>query len=441
MITLPVVGMSMCLVATLLAVLAPRRLASAYAVGGSLLVVLLVHIEFDAQLYAVAVASLVVLNMVAWLRMGSPRTLTLPQFAFLGWMGISPALHATGPGDLVRGVALAALLVLFAANTVALRSELVAVLRVVTGIVLPLEALLATLERFAGMNAIWPRRGGMVFRADGVNNLWNDAGGRALGTMGWAITLGEVTAILTVLATWFFFTTRRVFWLGSAVLGIYVIALSGTRTAIIMLIAAGTCAVFLTAWRRIVSFGVGMIGITVLLLLYAPELPAMLGFGERSAGSSSVLHRQAVLDSAGNLILRNPLEAIFGSGYSSVPDLFTQGVLVGSGGTVVVDNEYVRSLAALGIIGIGLLVLVAVGALVRGPTVTRVLVVTVLVGATSYDIFSWSSLLLLSVVVLSMDLRSTEVTSGSAVIGAMAATTNRAVSGALLPEHKRLLRE
>ncbi|MFD5224630.1 hypothetical protein ACFWHT_03325 [Microbacterium sp. NPDC058342] len=384
----------------LIAIFSPLRRARQVVVVVTFLMFVLVHTEVEQS----AVALLVALAINAFVVMRLGGTAGVPVFlgCALVWAGLREVFAAAQLEAIAVPIITALVLILLGGHVRRLGSDIVWSLQVIVVVTVVVQFISGIGERFLGANAPWPRRDGVTFNIVGSNNLWPELGGRAMGTMGWAITLGQMMAVCVVLAVWFFLRSRRWPWLLIAAGGVMVILLSGTRTGLLMVAAALLVALVARAKRIWVALllTIGAVGAIAVGPLFLGDL---FGFGGDVEGTRSVEHRRLVSGSIPDLLGQSFGSVLFGHGYDSVPGLLESGVIHGVAGVPVTDNEFIRTLAGLGLLGVLLWAGAFVFAFLRGTVVIRALVAALLVGAASYDTLTWRSLLITTVVVLSMN--------------------------------------
>jgi hypothetical protein len=265
-------------------------------------------------------------------------------------------------------------------------------------LVIMLEVALGVLEEFFGLKALWPRANGTDVISDRVNSVIPLLAGRAMGTASHPILYGILLAFSVVICLWFAVKRRSPWLFVAAGAGLVGMLFAGSRTALICVVLAVLLWLLATVRHRLTLF-VPLIVITVLgavgtfAFTFSSDDKALLA-------SDSFAHRLGILDTAGNLLLRNPVEVIFGSGFQSTGALIKTGVVHGVNGINVFDEEYIRTLACLGLVGLVLLISSTVLGLIRGNLHSRLLVVVLVVGFATFDALSWRLTATLFVVVI-----------------------------------------
>lgn len=384
------------------ALLAPLHRARQMAVVSTVLVFVLVHTEVTQSAAALFVA--LGINVLVSLRVHDLPAAPVLLGAVVMWTAGRQTLAVPEIGEGGVYVVTAMVLLLLAGHVRRLGRDVVWSLQVIVAVTVVIQLISALGERLLAWDAPWPRRDGVTYNIGGSNNLWPELGGRAMGTLGWAITLGQMMALCAIMAFWFFVRSRRWGWLALTGAAVFVVFLSGTRTGLLMIAAAAVIGLVVRVKKL---WAVLVLGSAVLAVIVVGPLVVgdLFGFGADVEGTRSVQHRRLVSGSIPGLLNQSTGSVIFGHGYDAVPGLLASGVIHGVEGAPVTDNELIRTLAGLGILGVGLWAGAFITAFIRGSALTRALVVALIVGGASYDILTWRSLLVLVVLILSMELR------------------------------------
>ncbi len=361
-----------------------------------------------------AAAAIIVLAMVPWY--GPNRMLV--GVVYLGVLGVlALALMRQGTGAQAVPFAAAALIIStgiseawgFGAETFALIAVqsicliLAAIAFRVSGrnndatpvraylFLIPIEFVLAVLEQLRIIGPVWLREETALYQniAVRVNGLLPDLTGRSIGTFSHPILLGVFAAAGLVLAIVSFVRSGR--RAASAVLVLLAgttLVLSGTRSAAAAAVAA-IAVMFALAPGRMrplrILFGL----IVSVAAVFSNQILPRLGLADVE-DSVSYVHRTEVLRSIPDL-LRRPFEnVLFGSGSSSVTELFAMRIVQGYGDYEFFDNQYVRTLAIAGIVGLGLLLLAILRGWMLGNMTSRALLVTSVVMMASFDALTWT---------------------------------------------------
>ena len=248
-----------------------------------------------------------------------------------------------------------------------------------------------------GVPAPWELPGTMG-RAFEDNPLLPSAGARLAGTLAHPIPFGTLLAVAAALCvprlTGWRLPVRRV--LAAALC--CGIALSGSRSAVLALgvaliatvLAPGVLRIS-TAWRIVAVLALT----TAVLMVDTAELTVVSSL----QGTGSLTHRVAAWEAVGRLADRSPVQALFGSGAGSLPDLFASGLLQ-LDGFFAVDNQLVATFAVAGLVGVVALVgAVAVG-LLRGHRATRPAALVVVLMFAVFDVLEWTATSVLVAVLL-----------------------------------------
>jgi O-antigen ligase len=250
-----------------------------------------------------------------------------------------------------------------------------------------------------------------------TNQLLAALGGRSTGTMAHPIPFGALMAVAVTLcfssATGWPLLVRL---LAAAALS-YGVALSGSRSAALVLALALLAAVMTpgvlrvgAAWR----IAAALVLSGAVLTVRATELPVVTGL----EGTGSLTHRLAALDVVGRLADRSGDQVLLGSGAGSLDDLFAAGLLQ-LDGFFAVDNQLVATFAVAGLVGVLALVGAVVAGLVRGDRSTRPATLLLVLMFFSFDVLEWHStaVLLVVLLVLGSGRRDAVLPSGTAVGG------------------------
>jgi hypothetical protein len=178
-----------------------------------------------------------------------------------------------------------------------------------------------------------------------------------------------------------------------AAIGLVPLLLSGTRSAVVALLVALLVG-FLTSlqkgWATVATVWFGLLGIIILM---SGAVDAILN--PDVASSASFVHRTSVIESAARLIDRPLDQAVFGSGGSSIDELFASGVVQGFQGLFFFDNQWIRSLALSGLVGMAILGVMFVVGIKRSDDLRRLLLIQLLVMTFSFDVMTWPIAVLL----------------------------------------------
>jgi hypothetical protein len=261
------------------------------------------------------------------------------------------------------------------------------------------EAVLAAWELIvAGRPLFWT-----ATSDDPVNILFNpllsDSVLRMAGTTGHPIVLGVLLTVAIALVL----TTPRTF--GPAPLRVGILAAlalgelaSGTRSALIAIALIAVYAVCSAPgssrpWRVLVAAVGAAVGATQLAGFVQEQTTLLLSTG-------SWTNRAGSLDAAPDLITERPvLEALFGSGWGSESSLFDRGFL-NQNGFGIVDNQFVTSIATLGLVGGALLVALLVAAWRSGGRTTRAALIGFVCMAFAFDFMRWAGVVVLLFAIL-----------------------------------------
>lgn len=266
-------------------------------------------------------------------------------------------------------------------------------------IVILIQLSIATAEEFLGMKALWPLTNGTDVITHRVNPIAPWLPGRAMGSTSHPIPLGMLMGASLVLCIWVAMKVRRRFaWL-FVMLAAVAILFSGTRNAVLAVLLAVAYWFSSQAGSKRLPIYVlgGAFGAIFVLSVDPDSLPGMAGF----YSSESYIHRLHVLEFLPELFNRPILEVIFGSGYDSIAALLQSSTFSGGTGIQVFDQEYVRTFAAIGLLGLLLLMMAIVEGFRRGNVPSRLMLVFLCVNFASFDALNWNLLMTLFVMAAS----------------------------------------
>lgn len=316
------------------------------------------------------------------------RNLTLPMtlLAFLAW---SAAIGSLGsPVKLVLlNLGTGALLILLAFAVVIAVSRGQNLYLPLFAVILVFESLLGFTEQFFGWKAMWPRADGTDNISHRVNAIMPLLIGRSMGSTAQPIPYGMLLAFCVIVCFWFALKNRSKLLWGLVAFGVIGMTFSGTRSAFVALaIAVAVWIVTKVRWTRtaFVLLAVALVAVVVALggaVLFLSKSGALT--------TDSFLHRSGVLGTAGDLLARNPLDVVIGSGYQSVEYLLKSGIVRGAPGIFVFDEEFVRTLACLGLVGFILLVLAFARGIALGTDLSRMLTIFIAASFFTFDGYSW----------------------------------------------------
>ena len=290
--------------------------------------------------------------------------------------------YPEGLAALARVSILAILVSLVAARMDALNYRYFLRYLVVTGYV---HTAFAAFEAWVG-EPIW----GYQVRADGstlfiqANEIFTTEVPRLEGGAGHSITLGVVVSVAVIALV----ALRGLKWSTAVACAPLLVALAfaGSRSAVLAL--ACVAVVALLSPRNRMS----ALGRVLAVLIVIGTIPLVTPLVRDVAGtlleSGSFTHRVSGLESALELLDRPLFEVFFGSGYASTGQLYARGYLQDSG-FLVVDNQFVTTLATCGLIGLALLVAyLFVGTRGAPPAMLSILIFWSIM-AFSFDIMFW----------------------------------------------------
>ncbi|WP_176522804.1 hypothetical protein [Blastococcus aggregatus] len=302
--------------------------------------------------------------------------------------GTVSSVHHGTPVELVAGAATALLLVGCTLLAVTCGPDDVRLLARGLVLLALAELAVALAGSSFGVPAPWGYLGGAAPAYD-VNQLVPALGDRATGTMAHPIPFGTLMAVAAALCL-----TRATRWpvsvrvLAGAAAG-YGLAMSGSRSAAVVLCAATVIAVVTPGALRI-----GMAARIAIVLTAAGVVlrlqDARLGIVSSLEGTGSLTHRLAALDAAERLLDRSLAQTLLGSGTGSLDDLFAAGLLQ-LDGFFAVDNQLVATFAVAGLVGAVALVAALALGLLRGDPQVRPAALLMVGMVMSFDLLEWNA--------------------------------------------------
>lgn len=387
------------LTAIVLFTMAPGR-SIKICVGASTLAVILVPVARleagSAGLRAATIVGLLVLTGVAVFRSGGFRMdavggLVVVLVALTG----AVATYSPFPGAILQWALISATLVcgyvqgaiLYNLNLVSWASRTFVTIAVVFG-------LYAIVESAFGLQPLW--RGGNI-RPNGESIAMASTIlpglSRAQATLAHPLPLAFILLLALAVALIVPARRRSRQLLTVAVLLGGMVA-TGSRNALVFALL-----VLLVAWARrlnharvlIYMLAVASVGVGLALLI-----------NSNLVETGSFTHRVGALESVNRLFGEQSMRNLaFGTGADGIIDLFSRGVLQDDG-LHAVDNQYVFSLAASGVVGLLATVAAFVIAALRGSEVVRLGVAVIALQAVVFDLLAWPATALLAWMLVGM---------------------------------------
>ncbi|MBB2958447.1 O-antigen ligase family protein [Pseudoclavibacter helvolus] len=394
-----------CAAAVLTPLLIKKERALEAGVVATVLLAIGVHSEFTEISRAIVLACTSLALLIGIIRFPRPVYAKSPfaVYAFGAVFAVLSIVHAASVPAMIIYLLLGTTICLLAAAASRLGQQRNRVLAVIAASVIVSQFVVSVADVFFKVSNPWPRRDGVTFRQVGLNNLLTDLGGRAMGTTGFSITLGLVIA-LCIVACFYLAGTYRKYWFvwsALAAIGVATIFLSGTRTALVMLLAAGGVWALRSFKLSHSAFYILLGGIAV--GLFESLRIAVLewtGLGGQLEQTASYQHRTGVFASAVNLLDRDVSSLFFGDGPGYVAEALSSGVVTGYGRISVFDNDYLRILASYGLVLLIAFVVMLARGIFNRDIYVSMSATAIAVGAFAYDITTWFSLLVFMVFVL-----------------------------------------
>ena len=252
------------------------------------------------------------------------------------------------------------------------------------------EAFHAVVEYFGGVRwAPWP-----TYRRDGFTSSHNallDSNYRAEGLLGHPIPLAVLFTVCAVLVWNVKPGPRTQKRMAMTAIFVGAIALTGTRSALLALgvaLAVSIVAPRLTFRAR--SISLAATGAGLLAYLSSSKLQGYVkNINATLLDSGSFTHRSGAFESIPKLLDNaQGLAYLFGNGVGSEARLFDQGLLQ-TDNFHVIDNQFVSTLAWIGLVGLIILTLLFVMVFLSGSSIVVVLGVVMVVYFNTFDVLRW----------------------------------------------------
>lgn len=269
----------------------------------------------------------------------------------------------------------------------------------VLAVVIALQTLLGALEAFGGMAAVWPRPDGSDRITSRVNHLAPMLIGRVLGSLSAPIPYGALAGIIFLVALYMIVERRRRRYILVIIFAAAALLMSGTRSAVVaVLVVSIIWLVSRSSRSRVLVILAVILGSAVLLA--TTNIVDDLGF-DGFEDSTSFLHRSSVIGSIGALLTEQDFwKVLFGNG-ETARALLQNGIVESAGGVTVFDNQYVRSIATVGVVGTVLLI----GSVIKGLKITdtpgRLVLAFSLIMFMSFDALTWRVIIFMFVLAAS----------------------------------------
>jgi hypothetical protein len=245
---------------------------------------------------------------------------------------------------------------------------------------------------------------------------------RIEGTTGQPIILSTLLAVAAILVI--SGAARLGRWPSIAALAIFAtgLVLSGTRSAIVALVAGIVYLIIQT--RDPVKRLIG-IGSSCILLVAFLALPFTQSAIQELVNSGSFTHRLGAIEATGRLLARPPFESLFGLGSRAQSEYYERGLLQHSG-LEAVDNQFVSALTFSGVVGLVVLLVALLRGYLQAGTTERTLLLMMVGMFLSFDVLLWTSATLLLLLPLALDTWAyAGVASHEAVLGSVRSATHR----------------
>ena len=333
---------------------------------------------------AVALAALLVATLVhhrvTWLPAG-----LLPLAGYFFCVLIATLAQERGDEvfPLLRTAIPLMLLALLATATP--RTEMRLVLNWIFGLAL-IEAVVAISQRVLGWPVAWGWLADSTTAIAYGENFLTGEFGRTPGTMAHGIPLAALLASGIIIAV-SRMSRRSFFPLALSVLAMgYAIALTGSRSAVIVLAVTAVVMVLLRLRNPVAWTFIGLAAIVGASFLDLSQLTLFRSLED----SISFTQRAGALETFGKLIEVGPFNALFGNGWAMSESLVEMGVIEARE-VLAIDNGLVTAVAMAGLGGAGLLLVVIVRGIARTNGVVRAILIFNLGMFMSFDVTLWAA--------------------------------------------------
>lgn len=249
------------------------------------------------------------------------------------------------------------------------------------------QFLLTFSEEFLGLKALWPQTNGHDNITSRINPIAPWLAGRAMGSTSQPIPLGILAGLLCLLCIWMALNHSKSYWVFAGIASV-VLLFSGTRSSFLALFVCIAFWLVVRAGLKRIPVYLA-VGALVVVSVIGSDALSLLGFSNFSS-TTSYVHRADVLTFIPELANRTLGDLFFGSGYSSIGALLQSATFGGGSGILVFDQEFIRTLTATGVLGLGLLFMAFVEGFRRGNLLSRLILIFLGVSFLSFDALSWN---------------------------------------------------
>ncbi len=247
-------------------------------------------------------------------------------------------------------------------------------------------------ELVANFAPIWPMGNGLVDFAYRPNFLFPSLPGRPMTSFAHPIPLATFALVSGLLSCHVAIQTRRLRYSLLLVASAILIALSGTRSAVIALTAGLIVLLLSSRWTGAVT-EVNLLGLAILasmtLFVYPSAVLGLIGLGEGFTESNSFRYRISILGSATRILDQTPVHVLFGWG-GDREEVFRRGIVDGAGyGVLFFDNQFVATAALFGLFGFGLLMIIFLLIGIRGSSLSRAIAASYVMMGFGFDFLQY----------------------------------------------------
>ena len=239
---------------------------------------------------------------------------------------------------------------------------------------------------------IWPMGNGLVDLAYRPNFLLPNLPGRPMTSFAHPIPLATFAAMVGLLNCYVAMQTRRFKFCIVTLMAAVLVALSGTRSAVIAMTVGLAVLLLSHRWSgaalkvNVVAIG----GVAVALLaLYPSTVLGLIGLGGGFKESNSFQYRISILGSATRILDQPIVHVLFGWG-GNRQEVFSRGIVDGAGyGVLFFDNQFVAMAALFGLIGFALFLASFVAVALRGDALAKGMLATFAIMAFGFDFLQY----------------------------------------------------
>lgn len=252
--------------------------------------------------------------------------------------------------------------------------------------VMTLQVIHAVAEVYVGYSSYFGYMGTASLAADRNNELLSFVPGRATGTLGHPILLGLYCAFAAIVSL--AKTVPRTLQVISLTIAILGIVLAGSRSALLGLLLALVVLYFSSSIKhsRTLVILLSTVAGSILVSRYIQSISEYLA---DVSTTMSFTHRFSVLGTWRILMDRPIFEVVFGGGPQAMRNLLAT-ELVGKNGFLATDNQFLLTLATIGLVGLVAQISVSITSLSSGSPFSRAFMTLSIFMMFSFDSLTWA---------------------------------------------------